>query len=772
MPVTPTYPGVYIEELPSGVHTITGVATSITAFVGFTPTGPVNKAVRISNFGGFERTFGGLYRESEISYAVQQFFLNGGSDAYVVRVARNATAASVDLAYSAGNSALVVSAANEGAWGNNVRLDLDYATTNPDSTFNLRVTRYEAQNGALVVGDVEQYRNLSMNSRSAFYAPNVVNAASKTVRLSRPGGIAFDPNQRGWSRSGTLATFPALTANDVVVAGFLDGRDQFSLSLTSPATITDIPGLVNALTAAIAAAGLTSRLAATQVDAAGVAGTGNYVQLTSQSAAPTNVASEFSAVEIAPAAANDAAPKLKLGVANGGREKDGSSFRRPIQTGTTGDSLAGVDPTTAVTGTYTVTLEDRSTATTRTLATGNFTFGAGTTIANVAAAVEGHLQSINDRAAAGARVSRVGNVVRAVAGGDNPNVAIVFADGAGGGAANAKLIGGAALVERREYPLGPTASLGSPVGIRAGTAGNNGIPPGAAEIMGSFGSKTGIYALRDVDLFNLLVIPATSGLSEAQANSVLSAALSFCEGRRAFMLVDPFRTKDQTSIAGWAASLDSKNGAVFYPQIEASDPLEDFRIRSMPPSGALAGVFARTDAARGVWKAPAGIEAGIRGAQGLTETLTDEENGPLNQSGINALRTFPVYGTVVWGARTLEGADQKGSEWKYIPIRRLALMLEESLYRGTKWVVFEPNDEPLWAQIRLNVGAFMHNLFRQGAFQGKSSREAYFVKCDAETTTQNDRDLGRVNILVGFAPLKPAEFVVIQIQQIAGQIET
>jgi phage tail sheath protein FI len=140
--------------------------------------------------------------------------------------------------------------------------------------------------------------------------------------------------------------------------------------------------------------------------------------------------------------------------------------------------------------------------------------------------------------------------------------------------------------------------------------------------------------------------------------------------------------------------------------------------------------------------------------------------------GVNVLRTFPIFGNISWGARTLDGADQQASEWKYIPVRRTALFIEESLFQGLKWVVFEPNDEPLWAQIRLNVGAFMHNLFRQGAFQGSTPRDAYFVKCDKETTTQNDIDRGIVNILVGFAPLKPAEFVVIKIQQIAGQIET
>lgn len=162
--------------------------------------------------------------------------------------------------------------------------------------------------------------------------------------------------------------------------------------------------------------------------------------------------------------------------------------------------------------------------------------------------------------------------------------------------------------------------------------------------------------------------------------------------------------------------------------------------------------MARTDSQRGVWKAPAGTDAALSGAQGLETVLNDAENGALNPLGINCLRSFPVTGQVVWGARTLRGADQLADEYKYIPVRRLALFIEESLYRGTQWVVFEPNDEPLWSQIRLNIGAFMQNLFRQGAFQGRTPREAYFVKCDKETTTQSDIDLGIVNIHVGFAP--------------------
>jgi phage tail sheath protein FI len=219
------------------------------------------------------------------------------------------------------------------------------------------------------------------------------------------------------------------------------------------------------------------------------------------------------------------------------------------------------------------------------------------------------------------------------------------------------------------------------------------------------------------------------------------------------------------------AGVEARNAALYFPRVVEADPLREGQLDTFVPCGIVAGVMARTDTQRGVWKAPAGLEATLNGIQGLSANLTDAENGMLNPLGVNCLRSFPVNGRVVWGARTLRGADQLADEYKYVPVRRLALYVEESLYRGSQWIVFEPNDEPLWAQIRLNFGAFMHNLFRQGAFQGQTPREAYLVKCDSETTTQNDINLGVVNILVGFAPLKPAEFVIIKIQQLAGQIE-
>jgi phage tail sheath protein FI len=296
------------------------------------------------------------------------------------------------------------------------------------------------------------------------------------------------------------------------------------------------------------------------------------------------------------------------------------------------------------------------------------------------------------------------------------------------------------------------------------------------------GAKKGIYALKEADLFNLLCLPPDwdTTTNDSYPGNLLADAVKLCVDERAMLLIDPPSDWTETKIAeeamrgkgnGTKLEITNINAAIYFPRLKKANPLRDNQLEEFVPCGVVAGIMARTDTQRGVWKAPAGIEATIRGVPELTVKLTDDENGQLNPLGLNCLRSFPIIGRVVWGARTARGADILASEWKYVPVRRLTLFIEESLFRGTQWVVFEPNDEPLWAQIRLNVGAFMHNLFRQGTFQGTTPREAYFVKCDKETTTQNDIDQGIVNIVVGFAPLKPAEFVIIKIQQIAGELE-
>jgi phage tail sheath protein FI len=510
MPVPLTYPGVYVEEVPSGVRTITGVATSITAFIGTALSGPVNTPVTINNWGDFERSFGGLWVNSYLGYAVQHFFLNGGGQAIIVRVV-GANAAPATFAIEAG---FQMEAASDGVWGNDLSIVIEpvppnFATSPPDpdgSTFNLKV---EGKQGNVL----ERFLNLSASAGDANYLPRVLENAESLVRVSKQ-------------------------------------NDDYLLPQGQP--------------------------------------------------------------------------------------------------------------------------------------------GASTTAA--------------------------------------------------------------------------TADSGA-----------NGDTPAETDVTGSPADRTGINALDSVDIFNLLVIPPVVRDADPSEN-IYRYAAEYCHDHRAVLLVDALSGAAFDKVTDYMNDLGlGANGAyaaLYFPWIRAADPQRAMQVDKFPATGAIAGAIARTDANRGVWKAPAGTDASLNGLSGLTQVLTDRQNGELNPHAVNCLRTFPVWGTVVWGARTMRGDDQQADEYKYLPVRRLALYLEESLYRGLKWVVFEPNDEPLWSQIRLNVGAFMQNLFRQGAFEGATPTQAYFVKCDGETTTQNDINLGIVNIVVGFAPLKPAEFVVLQIQQIAGQIQT
>ena len=264
-----------------------------------------------------------------------------------------------------------------------------------------------------------------------------------------------------------------------------------------------------------------------------------------------------------------------------------------------------------------------------------------------------------------------------------------------------------------------------------------------------------------IDLYNLLCVP---GLTDAATLATLQAE---CRRRRAFLIIDAdAEATVEHMVAHGTDGLTGPDGsysALYFPWVRAADPLRSGAIQAYPPCGFVAGLIARTDATRGVWKAPAGVEATLTGAAGLSINLGDAHQDRLNPRAINALRTFPRTGTVAWGARTLHGDDRLASDWKYVPVRRLALFLEESLHRGLRWAAFEPNGEPLWARLRLTVGAFLDGLFRQGAFPGRNARDAYFAKCDRETTTQADIDHGVVNVVVGFAPLKPAEFVVLRI---------
>jgi hypothetical protein len=306
------------------------------------------------------------------------------------------------------------------------------------------------------------------------------------------------------------------------------------------------------------------------------------------------------------------------------------------------------------------------------------------------------------------------------------------------------------------------------------------VPAGgdaAAALTSDPDRRTGLYAFENADPFNTLCIPATMTLGDAQAQHVIAAAQAYCERKRAMYVVDipqhDHLRATPAAVETWLATVGkSTNAAVYFPRPLIADPLHGNQPRAVAASGTVAGLYARTDATRGVWKAPAGIEAALHGVLDLECALNDAQNGQLNALGVNCLRKMPTYGPVCWGARTMAGTDGQQSDFKYVPVRRMALFIEESLRRGLQWAAFEPNQPALWQSIRLVAGTFLQTLFRQGAFTGITPAQAYFVKCDGETTSQADVENGIVNIVVGFAALRPAEFVVLQIAQVAGKGST
>jgi hypothetical protein len=772
MPSVLTYPGVYIEEIPSGVRTITGVSTSVTAFAGTAKRGPIDRAVRILSFADFERTFGGLVADSELGYAVRQFYQNGGSEAFVIRLAKNAGAAVAELVDGAARPVLRLTARDVGAAGNNVEVRVDHDTGNPASTFNLTLV-YTSSNAA--ENRSESFADLSMNRNEPRYAVDVLNDGSALVQAERLVDAATVlAAVRGTSRSGDLTDAGGLLVDVTTLVDAAHNRLQVSLNGEPPVEVVVNPNALAGLASnqdridALCAA-ITTQVAAVHAGftCAPDPASPNSVRLLLTS----HAAGEGSSVRVLPGSSNDASVRLKLGAAGGGVETDAVAQVRPVAV-PTGATLTGIVVTnsdltgTPAAGNNSIRIGLDGAVPELLTLTYDLT-GAGTLgprLTRIAANLEQRVRAMRPGSPAYAGFTATvsgGNRLVLTSGGRGAGSSVEVGAGDAGTLAAALGLTGAGVVSTL-----PTNRM-----LTGGTEQtfNDSDPGFYGFYIGDRATRKGIYALDSVDLFNLMVLPGVGN------PGVLADAAAYCRERRAFLIVDAPRsatTPDAISALVQGPTLPKTDrAAIYFPWIEIADPLKGGRPRPTPPSGTIAGLYARIDSTRGIWKAPAGTEATLNGVQGVVgQPLTDGENGVINPRGINAIRVFPGIGPVAWGARTLRGDDKLADEWKYIPVRRLALYIEESLYRGTQWVVFEPNDEPLWAQIRLNLGAFMNNLFRQGAFQGKTPAQAYLVKCDSETTTQNDIDLGIVNILVAFAPLKPAEFVVIRIQQKAGQI--
>jgi phage tail sheath protein FI len=867
MPVHPTYPGVYVEEIPSGLRTITPVATSTAAFIGTFRKGLLDEAVQILSMADFEREYGGVERDSEASYAIQQFFLNGGADAFVVRVGHDGDGGPPLVAIqaatgtlngdgstlanvSAGRRIRGQSALNPGRWGNSLRIEVEHNGTAAEATFNLVVTEVAPGEDRRVL-QTERFNNLTFAPNTQNNALEVVNQGSRLIQLDRAGFPNLPDPAPLPTPSGTVSgDLPTTLPNSIgAVSVLLSAGDplapigrarlQFANPFVPPTSFTQWAQLLqNAIRNAqhdaadpapnppfppdmrpyltgatvdvigegtaqsprrfviragrgargydasarliffgggLDGPGVTSSGAAVQADApAVVTGTADLSAL-----AATLGSLELNGIVIAIGAGDDendvraaitsaisdvvatidAGHHLVLTGSNADVAIDIGAASIPATLAELGLVVGVTDPVNLLTQAPPIVAAGE----TLTVQVGAdpaqvITFGTGpgevSTLAELGTALAGLTGVL-------ASVDASGNISIVAANGSDPVT-----------------VGGTAtLANFGIQPAPATSTTSSPQqGALSGGADGSVVDPAGAYLVpahvfqGNALLKTGLFALEDIDLFNILCIPDAPRLGADAARTLYAAAEAYVEDRRAMLIVDipeGIRLIDQMQTwLGENEGLRHPNAAVYYPRTVVPDPRNQNRPRSLASSGTIAGLWARTDVQRGVWKAPAGTDARLRNVDSLAYVMTDLENGTLNPLGINCLRTFPVYSTICWGARTLEGADIIASDWKYVPVRRTTLFLEESLYRGSKWVVFEPNDEPLWAQIRLNVGAFMQDMFRKGAFQGTTPQAAYFVKCDNETTTQQDIDRGIVNIEVGFAPLKPAEFVIIKIQQI------
>jgi phage tail sheath protein FI len=640
MPVQTSHPGVYIEERPSGVRTIVGVATSVTAFVGAARMGPADVPLRVTSLADYVRAFGPLMdADHPMGHCVSHFFANGGSEAVIVRVlATDATFATAELQNAVPADVLVLTAIGKGGWatrvgGAGLEAAVDRAgSANPDDLFNLTITQrsIDPRTNQSVVSAEELHRNLSMSPAHPRYALKAL--ASSTLVTAALATPAPTSGAKGSSVGAGPVPNPLTisSANNRLLVSVDHGPALevvlFPSEVAGGATTDKSPTqIANELkNNALPNAGLN----ATASQAGGV--------VTIES----GTAGLDSAVAVTPGPGGDASRDLRLGRSFGGTEVSGSAAVRPTDTGA------------------------------------------------------------------------------------------------------------------------------NPIGF---SGGDDGSEVSASDVVPS-GGTGGIYSLgtRLFPRFNLLCLPGVTSDDEVQ----VMAALSYCEDERAVLLVDtpPGWTTDPPDVGGLPAF--GQHGAIYYPRLRLTERAIDGSsvTLDLPPCGAVAGAIARIDTNRGVWKAPAGLEAGLVGFNELTVPTDDALSGLLNPRGVNVLRTFPGAGTVVWGARTLKGDDTQASEFKYLPVRRLTNHIASSLYLGTQFAVFEPNDPGLWGQLRLAVGTFMRTLFRQGAFQQSEQRsesDSFFVTCDATVNPQSEIDLGRVNVVVGFAPLKPAEFVIVTITQIS-----
>ena len=640
-----SYPGVYVKEVSSGVRPIAAASTSTAAFIGVAEKGTIGKAVKIFNFTEYQNLYGSFLNNSFLSHAVYQFFNNGGTQCYIIRVTGENTDTANIVLNDRGTPAqesLTIAAISPGIWGNRLAAVITDGTNDPGNEFNLFVY---GEDGTILL---ESYENLSMVPDTPNFV-DTITSSSKYIRVTvDQGNTNVEPGTSRGKAAPASLDGTVLTKLRINING--DGYQEVDLLGGvggDPGQVTDLSTAANIAGAIVFVVRqlLKQRESTDQgaFDNFTCPVDGGVLLLTSGAEGPA------SAVNVAPAtdSERDATGLLNLGKLEGGTETLGGAVTRPL----------------------------------------------------------------------------------------NNSVAVPH-----------YLVGDHAL------PVDGVAFI---------QAGSDGDP-----ITTDLPFINALPILNNKEDVSLIAIPGIG------SSAVVGSGMNYCANRSlsdCFFIGDMAQDDDtieEAKIFRDAISTKNSYGAVYLPWVRMLDPTgQSSEPILVPPSGFVAGLYAKTDAKRGVWKAPAGTEVSLGGSVGLAVNFTDVQHGNLNPINVNVIRQFAASGIVLWGARTITSDP----EWTYIPVRRMAILLRVSIYRGIQWAVFEPNDVELWSQLRLNIGSFMMTLYRQGAFQGSTPSKAFFVKCDSETTTQDDVDQGIVNVLVGFAPLKPAEFVVVKISQMAGQ---
>ncbi|MEX3788823.1 phage tail sheath family protein [Paraburkholderia sp. BR14374] len=753
----PTYlsPGVYVEEVDTGPQPIQGVSTSITGAVGVTAFGPSSgKPVLVTSFAEFLGRFGGFLPDPpsavynfwaldgveggewwHFPLAVKGYFDNGGQQLYVKRVsAKTAVAASASLGQ--GLIAGVAADAAVNATGvklshlinifEGVKLQLFRGDTNAQIGGNFTVVAYDGSSGQVTVdlafptaliskrGDYAQIYSIkpaAANPTLTFTAKALGqwgNALSVMVRptVGSTMSIAFDPTIAGNNTASTTVVktvnpgpLAKTTVTVASAAGFANG-DHISVLGQEYAIGNVTPGPP-------ATFDITPPLAPGQNWAAGTGVKRLRVANTANASQTINVWT---------------APSLYIGAIV---ELDNGHLKETFTVKSIAGNLVTLDTVRGnknIQNTYyegqKLNVVEAAVDISYTPADGNSAFES---FSNLRLVNDGTVNYLPNR------VNQQSMLVTVAAPGLSSTDDLAAFPTAAQGGAQALTQGDDKLAD---------LTIDDFVGVDKGS-----------------GARTGIQALEDVTDVSLCVVPGM------WSRTIQSALITHCESLRyRFAILDSGKNLGIDDVLAFRAPLDSKFAALYYPWIDVRDASVSRNV-SIAPSGHIAGIYARVDNDRGVYKAPANEE--ILSIFDISQDVNKREQELLNPVGINALRFFPQRGNRVWGARTLSSE----SAWKYVNVKRIFIYVEASIDYGTQWVVFEPNDEPLWARVRQTISDFLATTWRSGALQGTKPSEAFFVKCDRTTMTQDDIDNGRLICIIGIAPVKPAEFVIFRIQQ-------